>query len=172
MTSSSCDLTTGPKPSPLGGCHPRSLPEAAPCTGPQAPAPLPALIGPLSPRVGSDTTCNIPHRAIERTGTTYPDGPTRTSQGGHPSLDYPRSSTLNLGVLCQHSAQKGKLFRSFLSLEQDVTGGIRADPWRKRSDEGGEWRRGLRACTRSGFWQASRMAAPNGRRSGTSCKVA
>ncbi|XP_052186045.1 uncharacterized protein LOC127797296 isoform X2 [Diospyros lotus] len=81
MTSSSCDLTTGPRPSPLGGCHPRSLPEAAPCTGPQAPAPLPALIGPLSPRVGSDTTCNIPHRAIERTGTTYPDGPTRTSQG-------------------------------------------------------------------------------------------
>jgi len=38
---------------PFGGCHPGSLLEDAPCTNPQALVPLPALIKPPSPRVGS-----------------------------------------------------------------------------------------------------------------------
>ena len=80
MTSSSCHLTIGSRSFTLGA----AILEA--CQEPllvQALSPrrsLPALIEPPSPRFVSDTTCNVPTRAIGRTGSTYPNGPTRTSQ--------------------------------------------------------------------------------------------
>ena len=69
----------------------------------------------IHPNDWAQLVCNIPHRAIRRTETTYSDGPTRTSQGGHPSLGFPKSSTLNMGVPCLHSAQKVSSWCCFLS---------------------------------------------------------
>jgi len=65
---------------PFGGCHSRSLLGAASYTSLYTLALLPALIGPTSPRVSFDTTYNIPHRVIGKTGTIYPNGSMRTSQ--------------------------------------------------------------------------------------------
>ena len=82
MASSSCDLTTSPRSPPSHGrcgiclrclyTPPKELSaftEVCPTT---------ALRG---SGVCSNTTCNIPHRAIRRTGIIYPNEPTWTFQG-------------------------------------------------------------------------------------------
>ena len=48
-----------------------------------------SIVGSAPLRGGNPgSSCNIPHRGIGKTGITYPNEPTRTSQEGHPSLGF------------------------------------------------------------------------------------